>query len=233
MLASRILLRTLALPALRPGSVRTRHALLQVEPRDEDERFMRLALEQASIAFRAGEVPIGSVLVRGGECLAAEANRVEELQDASAHAEMNCLRAGAKSLGSWRLLDSTLYVTVEPCAMCMAAIQAFRVRRLVYGTVNPRLGAVESSMSAAATPHPYHSELRSHHQSAPLTPFSRPATLILCPYRRRTGLEITTGVLADEASALMKSFFSKRREGDPSVEKPPQGLLSKPPSGDE
>tara|TARA_B110001452_G_scaffold236914_1_gene216465 strand:+ start:70 stop:774 length:705 start_codon:yes stop_codon:yes gene_type:complete len=234
MLASRILLRTLALPALRPGSVRTRHALLQVEPRDEDERFMRLALEQASIAFRAGEVPIGSVLVREGECLAAEANRVEELQDASAHAEMNCLRAGAKSLGSWRLLDSTLYVTVEPCAMCMAAIQAFRVRRLVYGTVNPRLGAVESSMSGAAgAPHPYHSELRPRHQPTALTLLPLPAALTLCSCRHCTGLEVTTGVLADDASALMKSFFSKRREGDPSVDKPPQGLPSKPPSSDE
>ena len=74
---------------------------------------------------------------------------------------------------------------------------------------------------------------RPRHQPAPLTRLSLPAASTLCPYRHCTGLEVTTGVLADDASALMKSFFSKRREGDPSVEKPPQGLLSKPPSGDE
>ena len=150
---------------------------------------MRLALEQASIAYIAGEVPIGSVLVRGGECLAAEANRVEELQDASSHAEMNCLRAGAKSVGSWRLLDSTLYVTVEPCAMCMAAIQAFRVRRLVYGTVNPRLGAVESAMSPTGAPHPYHSALPNPTEAPPASLLPLPAASTLCshPPPRRPG----------------------------------------------
>ena len=111
---------------------------------EEDARFMQLALAQASLAFQAGEIPIGAVLVRGGECIAAERNRVEELQDASAHAEMLCLRSGSAALHSWRLLGTTLYVTVEPCPMCLAASHAFRIDRLVYGTVNPRLGAVES-----------------------------------------------------------------------------------------
>ena len=162
----------------------------------EDERFMRLALAQASLAFRAGEIPIGSVLVQNGECIFAEHNRVEELQDASAHAEMLCLRGGAAVQGSWRLMGTTLYVTVEPCPMCLAALHAFRVDRLVYGAVNPRLGAVESSMrDPASAEHPYHT------------------------------FEIAGGVLADEASELMKLFFRKRRNGEVDVEKPPEGRM--------
>jgi tRNA(adenine34) deaminase len=164
----------------------------------EDARFMRLALAQASLAFQAGEIPIGSVLVRGGECIAAERNRVEELQDASAHAEMLCLRSGSAALHSWRLLGTTLYVTVEPCPMCLAASHAFRIDRLVYGTVNPRLGAVESSMAQHSHPndeHPFHS------------------------------FEISGGVLADEAGEIMKRFFERRRSGDAAVDKPPEGQL--------
>ena len=163
---------------------------------DDDDRFMRLALAQASLAFHAGEVPIGSVLVHKGECISATCNRVEELQDASAHAEMLCLRGGAAALGSWRLMGTTLYVTVEPCPMCLAALHAFRIDRLVYGTVNPRLGAVESSMGRpAGAEHPYHN------------------------------FEITSGVMGDEASELMKCFFRKRRNGEAEVDKPPEGQL--------
>ena len=157
----------------------------------DDERFMRLALREAEKAYAAGEVPIGAVLVRGGEALVAERNRVEELSDASAHAEMNCMRAAAKHEG-WRLAESTLYCTVEPCPMCLAAVYAFRVPRLVYGTTNPRLGAVESAtaLGVPAGAHPFHD------------------------------IETTGGVLADDAAELMKSFFRKRRVSAPEVEKP-------------
>ena len=157
----------------------------------DDERFMRLALREAEKAYAAGEVPIGAVLVRGGEALVAERNRVEELSDASAHAEMNCMRAAAKHEG-WRLAESTLYCTVEPCPMCLAAVYAFRVPRLVYGTTNPRLGAVESAtaLGVPAGAHPFHD------------------------------IETTGGVLADDAAELMKSFFRKRRVSAPEVQKP-------------
>ena len=155
---------------------------------------MREALAQASQAFHAGEVPIGSVLVHEGQCIAAARNRVEELQDASAHAEMLCLRGGAAAQRSWRLLGATLYVTVEPCPMCLAAMHAFRIDRLVYGTANPRLGAIESSMAhVSVAEHPFHS------------------------------FDISSGVLAEEAGLLMRRFFRKRRSGEAEVDKPPAG----------
>ena len=186
------------LALLRPHSPRRARSVCSLarSTDEEDERFMRLALAQASLAFHAGEIPIGSVLVHKGECISAARNRVEELQDASAHAEMLCLRGGAQAQRSWRLMGTTLYVTVEPCPMCLAALHAFRVDRLVYGTVNPRLGAVESSMCCpTSAEHPYHT------------------------------FEIAGGVMADEASELMKLFFRKRRNGEAEVEKPPEGKL--------
>ena len=105
-----------------------------------DEKWMQLALEEAAAAFAKGEVPIGAVLVHNGVAIARAHNLVEHTQDASAHAEMLCLRAAAAQLDSWRLLNSTLYCTVEPCPMCLAAANGFRVSRLVYGTTNARLG---------------------------------------------------------------------------------------------
>ena len=105
-----------------------------------DEKWMQLALEEAATAFAKGEVPIGAVLVHNGVAIARAHNLVEHTQDASAHAEMLCLRAAAAQLDSWRLLNSTLYCTVEPCPMCLAAANGFRVSRLVYGTTNARLG---------------------------------------------------------------------------------------------
>jgi len=154
---------------------------------------MRLALREAASAYQSGEVPIGAVLVVEGRMIAAARNRVEELQDASAHAEMLCVRQAAAELGTWRLEGSTLYCTVEPCPMCLAALHAFRVSRLVYGTVNRRLGAVESAMCAGRTGgamHPFHS------------------------------LTATRGVLAADSAALMQRFFQRRRQGAPDVDKP-------------
>ena len=154
---------------------------------EQDELFMEAALREAELAFDEGEVPIGAVLVRDGAVVAAAHNRVEGLQDASAHAELLCARAAAAAVQpvpSWRLNASTLYCTVEPCPMCLAALHAFRIERLVYGTTNPRLGAVESAMRGDAM-HPYHS------------------------------LSVTGGVLAEQAAGLMKHFFQRRREQGP------------------
>ena len=192
-LSRMVLLLAAAASHLRPRSwaARAPIARLCASVAADDERFMRIALREAEKAYAAGEVPIGAVLVRGGEALVAERNRVEELSDASAHAEMNCMRAAAKHEG-WRLAESTLYCTVEPCPMCLAAVYAFRVPRLVYGTTNPRLGAVESAtaLGVPAGAHPFHD------------------------------IETTGGVLADDAAELMKSFFRKRRASAPEVEKP-------------
>ena len=142
------------------------------------------ALREAEKAFEADEVPIGAVLVRDGEIVSSAHNRVEGLRDASAHAEMLCMREAASSSATWRLDASTLYVTVEPCPMCLAALHAFRVEHLVYGAPNTRLGAIEGNMSAIAdVPNPYHQLL------------------------------VTRGVLADESAQLMKRFFQRRRDG--------------------
>jgi tRNA(adenine34) deaminase len=149
-----------------------------------DAAFMRFALAEAAAAGEAGEVPIGAVLTMGGEVVALGRNQVEQLGDASAHAEMLCLRAAAAATGNWRLnlRPSTLYVTVEPCPMCLAAIFAFRVERLVYAAPNPRLGAVLGAMRIPAE-HPFHR------------------------------MDVSSGVLAAEAAGLMQGFFRRRRVG--------------------
>jgi tRNA(adenine34) deaminase len=152
-------------------------------PMPDDEQFMRAALTEANLAFAQGEVPIGAVLVRDGAIVSRAHNQVEQLCDASAHAEMLCLRAAAASAPTWRLNASTLYCTIEPCPMCLAALHAFRVERLVYGASNPRLGAVEGAMRPShGTPHPYHDQLH-----------------------------FTGGVLELETGELMRAFFRKRR----------------------
>lgn len=150
--------------------------------RERDVKFMRLALGEAEAAFRQGEIPVGAVLVQNDKVLALGRNRVEELQDASAHAEMLCARNAARKTRCWRLSNSTLYVTLEPCPMCISAIYAFRIRRVVYGALNTRLGAIESAMRPPENQvHPFHS------------------------------LEVHGGVLAEDCSLLMKAFFRKRR----------------------
>ena len=146
-----------------------------------DERFMRLALEEAARALEHDDVPVGAVLVHEGEVVAAGHNERELRQDPSAHAEMIALRAGAQALGSWRLLDTVLYVTLEPCAMCAGAIVLGRVPRVVYGTTDPKAGAAGSVLDILAEPRLNH----------------RPA--------------VEGGVLADECAALLVSFFAARR----------------------
>jgi tRNA(adenine34) deaminase len=146
-----------------------------------DARFMRLALEEAARALEHDDVPVGAVLVHEGEVIGAGHNERELRQDPSAHAEMIALRAGAQALGSWRLLDTVLYVTLEPCAMCAGAIVLGRVPRVVYGTADPKAGAAGSVLDVLAEPRLNH----------------RPA--------------VESGVLADECAALLRAFFAARR----------------------
>jgi len=146
-----------------------------------DERFMRLALAEAARALEHDDVPVGAVLVHDGEVIGAGHNERELRQDPSAHAEMIALRAGAQALGSWRLLDTVLYVTLEPCAMCAGAIVLGRVPRVVYGTTDPKAGAAGSVLDILAEPRLNH----------------RPA--------------VQGGVLARECAALLRAFFAARR----------------------
>jgi tRNA(adenine34) deaminase len=146
-----------------------------------DERFMRLALQEAALALEHDDVPVGAVLVHEGEVIAAGHNERELRQDPSAHAEMIALRVGAQALGTWRLLDTMLYVTLEPCAMCAGAIVLGRVPRVVYGTADPKAGAAGSVLDVLAEPRLNH----------------RPA--------------VEGGVLAAECAGLLRAFFAARR----------------------
>jgi tRNA(adenine34) deaminase len=146
-----------------------------------DIEFMRLAIEQAERAGREGEVPVGAVLVRGEEVLAAGANRPIGAHDPTAHAEIEALRAGGRELGSYRLTDTTLYVTLEPCAMCAAAIVHARVRRVVFGAWDPKAGAAGSILNLFAVPALNHR------------------------------VDVFGGVLMQECGALLQSFFAARR----------------------
>ena len=159
-----------------------------IESSPADERFMRLALEEAARALEHDDVPVGAVLVHEGEVIAAGHNERELRQDPSAHAEMIALRAGAQALGSWRLLDTVLYVTLEPCAMCAGAIVLGRVPRVVYGTADPKAGAAGSVLDVLAEPRLNH----------------RPA--------------VQGGLLAEECAGLLRAFFAaKRRRSLPSA----------------
>lgn len=151
---------------------------------DRDEQFMREALKEAEKAFNAEEVPVGAVLVSQNRIIARGHNQVELLKDATAHAEMICLSAGSEALSNWRLLDTTLYCTLEPCAMCAGALMASRVKRLVWGAPDLRLGANGSWIDFFQNKHPMHS------------------------------IEITSGVLEAESANLMRQFFLTARKRD-------------------
>jgi tRNA(adenine34) deaminase len=148
---------------------------------EQDIRFMRLALDEASEASRRGEVPIGAVIVADEKTIAAVGNRTITDCDPTAHAEMVALRAAAKEIGNHRLGAVTLYVTIEPCAMCAGAMIQARVGRLVYGADDPKGGAVTSCF--AVLDHP-----KLNHR-----------------------VEVTAGVLAEESAALLREFFAARR----------------------
>jgi tRNA(adenine34) deaminase len=145
------------------------------------QSFMDLALKQAQIAETSGEVPIGCVIVRDGEVLAEAGNRTLTDRDPTAHAEVLAIREAARVLGSERLVDCDLYVTLEPCTMCAAAISFARIRRLYYGAADPKGGAVDSGVRFFASPTCHH---------AP---------------------EIYPSVGEGEAAKLLKNFFKARR----------------------
>ena len=123
---------------------------------NKDETFMRLALRQAQHAFREREVPIGAVIVdENGVVLSASRNNVGETNDATCHAEINCIRSASALLKNWRLNNCTLYSTLEPCPMCLGAIQAARIKRVVYGAKDNRLGATGTWVDLNKD-HPFH-----------------------------------------------------------------------------
>lgn len=146
-----------------------------------DLEFMRLALQRAEEARGRGEVPVGAVLVREGKVVATGANHPIGSHDPTAHAEIEALRAGGRSLGSYRLTDTTLYVTLEPCPMCASAIVHARVRRLVFGAWDPRAGAAGSVMDLFALPGLNHR------------------------------VDVFGGVLMEECGDLLRRFFAQRR----------------------
>jgi len=146
-----------------------------------DEYFMHLALREAERAVEHDDVPIGAVIVHGGEVVAAARNERELRGDPTAHAEILALREASERLGGWRLLDTALYVTLEPCAMCAGAIVLGRVPRVVYAADDPKAGAAGSVLDVLAEPRLNHRAL------------------------------VTGGLLADEAAALLRAFFASRR----------------------
>jgi tRNA(adenine34) deaminase len=148
---------------------------------ERDEFFMRLALREAERALEHDDVPIGAVVVHGGEVVGAGHNERELRQDPTAHAEALALREAARALGSWRVLESVLYVTLEPCAMCAGAIVLARVPRVVYGCADPKAGAAGSVLDVLAEPRLNH----------------RP--------------QVDGGLLALECAALLTDFFASRR----------------------
>jgi tRNA(adenine34) deaminase len=146
-----------------------------------DEYFMRLAIHEAQAALDHDDVPIGAVVVRDGEIIGAAHNERELRQDPTAHAELLALREASRTLGSWRVLDAVLYVTLEPCTMCAGAIVLARVPRVVYGATDPKAGAAGSVLDILAQPRLNH----------------RPA--------------VAGGLLAEECGAMLTDFFGSRR----------------------
>jgi tRNA(adenine34) deaminase len=146
-----------------------------------DERMMRRALQLAEGAAAHADVPIGAVVARGAEVLGSAGNERELRRDPTAHAEVLALRQASERLGGWRLLETTIYVTLEPCSMCAGAITLARVPRLVYGAADPKGGAVGSVIDLFDAPVVNH----------------RPS--------------VDAGLLADQSAALLEDFFSARR----------------------
>jgi len=150
-------------------------------PVPDDVRFMKMALVEARRAAEQGEVPVGAGLVGGDEVIAAAGNEREQRHDPTAHAEMVVLRAAAERLGGWRLREATLYVTLEPCAMCAGAIVLARIKRLVYGPDDPKAGAAGSIFNIVDHP------ALNHHP------------------------EVRAGLMETECAALLREFFENRR----------------------
>ncbi len=145
---------------------------------------MRLAMDQARLARAAGEVPVGAVVVRDGEVIGAGWNRPISTHDPTAHAEVMALREAARRVGNYRLPGCTLYVTLEPCALCTGAIFHARIARVVYGAPDPKTGVAGSVLNLYAEP-------RLNHHA-----------------------EIVGGVLAEECGTLLSAFFAEKRRQD-------------------
>lgn len=152
-----------------------------IEDKGLDEGLMKMALEEAEEAGRKGEVPVGAVLVKGNRILARDHNRCIELKDPTAHAEVMVLRKGGEVLGSYRLNDTTMYVTAEPCPMCVSAMMHGRISRLVFGTPEPKFGAVESKFR------------------------------LLDGHGFNHKVKVEQGVFKKECAEVLKSFFKGRR----------------------
>ncbi len=146
-----------------------------------DEYFMRLALREAARAPEHDDIPVGAVIVSDGEVIGSGHNEREVRADPTAHAELIAVREAARALGTWRVLDSVMYVTLEPCAMCAGAIVLARVPRVVFGTVDPKAGAAGSVLDVLG-------EQRLNH---------RP--------------QVQSGLLAEDCADLLREFFASRR----------------------
>lgn len=146
-----------------------------------DDYFMHEALRQAAKAGEKDEVPVGAIIVRAGKIVARAFNQVEELKDATAHAEMLALTQAEAAIGDWRLIDCTLYVTKEPCPMCAGAMVHTRIARLVFGASDPKGGAAGGAMNLLQFPS------LNHH------------------------CEVTSGVRLEECRALLRKFFAEQR----------------------
>ena len=154
---------------------------MQINDPATDERYMRMAIDQAYIAEENGDVPIGCVIVYENRVIAKAYNQREQLHDPTAHAEIVALTQAAEFIGNWRLHGCTIYVTLEPCPMCAGALVLGRLDRLVYGTDDPKTGAVKSLYT------------------------------IVQDDRLNHCLDVTEGVLRDDCKAQLQAFFRKRR----------------------
>jgi tRNA(adenine34) deaminase len=146
-----------------------------------DEKFMTLAIEQASLAFQKGEVPVGALITLGGEILAMSHNSSISMNDPSAHAEILAIREAARVLDNYRLINATLYVTLEPCVMCAGAIIQARLQRVVFGAGDPKSGAVVSLYR------------------------------LLHDKRLNHTVEVTGGVMKDACAEILSRFFHEKR----------------------
>lgn len=155
--------------------------LLPQSPLAPHDYWMKKALDQAVIAFDEGEVPVGAVIVYQERVIAEGRNQRETLNDPTAHAEMIAITQAAEVLQSWRLLDCTLYVTLEPCPMCAGAIVQARIPRVIYGATDPKAGACHTLFSLT-------SDIRLNHQSA-----------------------VMGGVMAEDCKAILQEFFRQQR----------------------
>lgn len=169
--------------SLSPPQQKARHVaeFAPIDPLHPHDHWMKRALDQAVAAFDADEVPVGAVVVHENDIIAAAHNQRETLNDPTAHAEMIAITQAAEALGSWRLLQCTIYVTLEPCPMCAGAIVQARLPWVIYGTADPKAGACDSLLNITG-------DVRLNHQAA-----------------------VLGGVMQDDCRAILREFFQKQR----------------------